>query len=114
MAVKVHYKPADDDRAARESTHGNKIDSSILSGKGVVDRNQNGEACNCQCKTKCNVWKAETRAIRQVGDNQGQRQGGSDRWYGMQLGLHGRVTKRFDDCWSKIGETCELNALESE
>lgn len=112
MAVKIRHKPTDNDWTASKCAHGYKVDSSIFGGKGVVDRDQDGEPDDSQGGTESEIRESKTSAVGKIGDYQSQGQGGGYGGYCVQLRLHSRVTKRLDDCRSKIGETYVSNELE--
>ena len=83
VAVEIHYEPAQDDRPAGKSSHGNEVDSPVLGGERVVDGHQDCKAGNGQCDTKSEEGGAKSRAIGGVSDYDGQRQGGGDGRYSM-------------------------------
>ena len=71
MALKIHHEPAQEDRPASESSHGNQVNSPILGGERVVDGYQDSKAGNRQYDAESKKRGAKAQAIREISDYDG-------------------------------------------
>lgn len=106
--VEVHHVPAEDDGAGGKGAHGDEADGKVLHGEGAVDGEEDGEAGDDQHGAEEDEGEAEARVVGRERGDEAEGQGGGHGRHRVQLGLHGRVAKRFDDGGGEVGKGCPL------
>ena len=106
VTTQVHVEPTDDDRHRRVTAHGNEEKSHVLDSGLIGDVQEDTETS--QRKTDRDKRKDESvcEAIREPGDDHGERKGASPRRNRAELRLNWRnllTAQVGNDGWSEVG-----------
>lgn len=111
VTVEIHQNPANDNSTAAKGTHSDEDDTAIFRRKvafSMVMQHQ-GDTDNDQCIRCQDEWEPDFGSVGPDSNDKSVGKGRCERWHGMQLGLHGRISQCLDDGRGKVGKGIDGN-----